>query len=287
MNFNRSGNTVEIYLTGGLGNQLFGWAAGYALAKRLNVDLVLNTSNLWHRGYQLDSFGDINFQISKKRHSYYEYSKPFEHRLISTIYKKTDFFQRGFGFDSRFSRISKPVGIHGFFQSHLYFQQEISSIRGILEKLRNPSQSYLDLSNLLSDINFTAIHVRRGDYVGKENHHGLLEDDYYRRAMGLVESGSSSEMLVVFTDDENASKKLIPDADLYVTNEILESPAENLLIMSSAKKILGANSSFSLWAGFLAAEDAVRIFPKPWFSREIPGEQNLMPSEYIRIAARS
>lgn len=286
MNFNRSGNKVEIYLTGGLGNQLFGWAAGYALAIRLNVDLVLNTSNLWHRGYQLDSFADINFRITETKHKYYEYSRPFEHRLISTIYRRTDFFQRGFGFDSRYSKINKPVGMHGFFQSYLYFKEELSIVRKMLENLRKPSQKYLELSNLLSNINFTAVHVRRGDYIGKESHHGILEDEYYRRAMDLVGLRSSSEMLVVFTDDENESKKLIPGADLYVTNKILESPAENLLIMSRAKNLLGANSSFSLWAGFLAEENTLRTFPKPWFSREIPGEQDLMPTEYIRIPAR-
>jgi len=281
-----SGDRVEIYLTGGLGNQLFGWAAGYALAKRLNVDLVLNTSNLWHRGFQLDLFENINFPISETRHKYYDYSRPFEHRLISKFYARTDFFQRGFGFDSRYSRINKPVGMHGFFQSHLYFQKEMSVVRTMLGKLKNPSQEFLELSNLLSNINFTAIHVRRGDYIGKENHHGILKDEYYRRAMGLVGLRSSSEMLVIFTDDENESRKLIPDADLYITNKILESPAENLLIMSLAKNLLGANSSFSLWAGFLADENTLRVFPKPWFSREIPGEQDLMPTEYIRISAR-
>ena len=49
-------NKVVVELQGGLGNQLFGWAAGYVLSRKLECDLFLDCSQLSSRGFQLGQF---------------------------------------------------------------------------------------------------------------------------------------------------------------------------------------------------------------------------------------
>ena len=60
--------TIRIKLTGGLGNQMFQFAAGYSIAKRKNVNLImdlswLNTRNL-HNGFELEKVFNVYSKVN-------------------------------------------------------------------------------------------------------------------------------------------------------------------------------------------------------------------------------
>jgi hypothetical protein len=62
------------------------------------------------------------------------------------------------------------------------------------------------------------------------------------------------------------------------------SPAENLVLMSICKGLIGANSSLSLWAGLAMDDvDAVRIFPRPWFTTKDLDTRDLLPPSFITL----
>ena len=60
--------TIRVKLTGGLGNQMFQFAAGYSIAKKNNIDLSLDLS--WfkrrqlHNGFELQRVFDIYSKVS-------------------------------------------------------------------------------------------------------------------------------------------------------------------------------------------------------------------------------
>ncbi len=134
----------------------------------------------------------------------------------------------------------------------------------------------LDQSELL-EINFetvVAIHMRFGDYLAADTaaQYGNLSSDYYRRAL-LAVSGArplSSLEVQLFSDEPEKGIQLLAEIGV---NNISTLPfekfsaAEELIIMSKFKKIVLSNSTFSWWAGYFAAKDALVVAPNPLMLR--------------------
>jgi hypothetical protein len=116
----------------------------------------------------------------------------------------------------------------------------------------------------LIDLDYEAIHIRRGDYKTLINTFGLLDLDWYQQNL------SRKNPLVIATDDLAGSreiiKKLRPD---FLLDPEEVSPWQTLKILSSSKRLIMANSTFSWWAGYIASEkDNEVIFPKPFYKSE-------------------
>jgi hypothetical protein len=273
-----SRNSVVVELQGGLGNQLFGWAAGYALSRKLNCKLILDRTNLYQRGYQIDSF---QFGSSIRTFEKYKIWPSQLRPLLSWNVFKEDNFE----YDLRFAKINKPVVLRGYFQSwkyHFNYSEEIYSLVRVL------AEESPQLRNLRSTYEFdqlVAVHVRRGDYTQLEDYHGTLNAKYYLDALSHVEKSEQKvQKYVVFSDDPDEAKHIVPGAISYIGPNELSSPAENLVLMSQCKSLVGANSSFSLWAGMLMkSESQIRIFPTPWFTKSDIRDADLVPPNYIRI----
>lgn len=273
----RSKNVV-VELQGGLGNQLFGWAAGYALSKKLNCELVLDTSKLYQRGYQLRAFefGD-NTRILKG-------SEALTTNLVK-LSRRNVFRESGFHFNPEFSALSEPVVLCGYFQSWRYHRGAKYEIYSMARKLSVESCALTDLRNRLDLKNLIAVHVRRGDYKELEDFHGTIKSDYYFQALRRIKDLTrENRKYVVFSDEPIEAEKVVPDAVAYIGPDTLPSPAENMILMSEFQSLIGANSSFSLWAAMLMkSPDQIKIFPKPWFSHNSFDESDLMPSHFMRL----
>lgn len=267
-------NSIAVELEGGLGNQLFGWAAGLNLARRLNLDLKLDCSNLIQRKLALDSFNLANdLEI---------YSKPKSKR--HEIFAKRRLFEEAnFKYDSRIIAISEAVTLKGYFQSWKYFDEISSEIRRLVT-LRYESDQLNLVRREFREKKILAIHVRRGDYVGLENHHGITTKQYYEKSIKIMNDLNSFSQTAVFSDDILAAKDAIPDADYYISENEINSPSETLIAMAECSALIGSNSSFSWWAGYLSDEvSKLRIFPRPWFTDESLDTRDLLPNHWLTI----
>lgn len=269
---------VEVLLEGGLGNQIFGWAAGYNLAKRTDSSLTLNTSQLYQHGFQLSSFELGPYSLSNRKIVKRKFSKIFRFERTK-VFKEASFL-----YDSNFENISGDVLLRGYFQSWKYSKEFHEEIKNMLGTLKNPSSEFEKLSSKIIEKNFLGVHVRRGDYVNLENYHGLATSEYYNKSLRLMRRACNHEGIVVFSDDINAAERMIPDADLYVSAKELPQPAENLVLMSRCTSLVGANSSFSLWAAMINKNpDGIFVFPRPWFSEKSLDTRDLLPSNFITL----
>jgi hypothetical protein len=273
-----SSESVVVELQGGLGNQLFGWAAGYALAKKLNCELMVDTSLLNQRGYQLNSF-EFGSALKVSKRSW---------RLTSTIARFSNrriFTEESFNFDRKFLEIQSPGILRGYFQSWKYHREFQEQIYQEVRKLAGTSTEFGELQQKFDFPNLTAIHVRRGDYKDLEAYHGTMRSSYYREALeSLSPALFPGEDIVVFSDEPNEAREIMPNAKAYIGPKDLISPAENLVLMSTCKNIVGANSTFSLWAGMIMKSNtSQRVFPKPWFTSTKIDDSDLLPPEFIRI----
>ena len=273
---------VEIYLAGGLGNQLFGWATGLSLAKRLDCKLILNTSQLSHRNFSLPRSLFKAAEISEKIPFYYR----TESEILKRVYRNTplfgSYFEKSFSFEERFKSLRDPVKLFGYFQSVKYFEDDLPELLSLINDRENLSQEYFKMESSFPS-EFVAIHFRRGDYLINQDYHPLTSMEYYEKASKFLNSNGFSQTKVIFTDDEKLAKEAFPN-EIVITNANLKSAFDNLYLMGKAKAIIGANSSFSLWAGFsIKSREGVCIFPQKWFGRDDMRDLSPVPPNFLKF----
>lgn len=273
---------VEVFLLGGLGNQLFGWAAGFALAKRLKTNLIVNTSQLSARKLALPEQLLIGAKVSGERPFYYKTNSTILKQVYRNFPLIDSYFEKEYNFEDRFNQISKPLSLHGYFQSKSYFDSFQNEIFALLDNECNLTNDYKKIRGELPD-KFISVHFRRGDYVENSEFHPLTTKKYYEKALHYLGKDGVDFKKVIFTDDELLALEMFP-TDLVLTQKKLVNPFDNMYLMSQGEAIIGANSSFSLWAGFLrSASGGVCIFPNRWFG--VGNLKNLspVPTNFVQL----
>ena len=282
---------IIVNLMGGIGNQLFQYAAGRSLAERHNAKLYyafLDDYRLAKRIIRIDNFNIIGEPLPSGVGLDYFPKKKLNravHKLLGLnydgkIYREHLYFE----VDPIFFNLSSDTYLYGFWQSYEYF----SDIEGIIRKefvLRNPSAKYLkavESIKLLS--NPVSIHVRRRDYGKKESGFYLLPQDYYQKACEYIGDKLSKFDPVIFTDDEAWVKNnfKIGKSLVFLGDYRLED-FEELMLMSKCNHHIIANSSFSWWGAWLnKSEDKIVLAPQVWYKLQNPNF-NLIPPGWVKI----
>ncbi len=273
---------VIVRLTGGLGNQMFQYAAGRALADRLGAELLLDTRAFEHvlarqaytrRAYALSPFklrAKLATPADLKDWPVWVVEIGMRLRLIRPLFRRWH-FEDAITYDPRVRTLQEPVCLVGYWQSERYFIDSADRIRAdfaLLQPLSDANARLLETARSASSV---GLHVRRGDFVSLPDAaqvHGLCSIDYYRRAISLVRNRCPECRFLVFSDDPEwarAELPLDPSAVFVAGNELR--PEQDLTLMSACKHHIIANSSFSWWAGWLGySPDQIVVAPTPWYA---------------------
>lgn len=260
---------ITIEPAGGLGNQLFHWAAGWSLARAKGVRLVADTVHYvcpLARSWELDSFDSgIDATTSSSRRE-----QRLRNRLASlpgaTRWFVTD---RSSRVSPPASRISSRARLRGYFQNASFFAAYAEDIRERVRTISHPSPWFLETAARLKGMeSFIGIHVRRGDYIHLPQH-GVLPHSYYKAAVEqLVPDAPPGTPVIVTTDEPNELlwvSGLAPGSRCEILRPPPESrPIESLILLSMARYLVTANSTWSWWAGFVGNAQTV-CYPNPWF----------------------
>jgi hypothetical protein len=106
---------------------------------------------------------------------------------------------------------------------------------------------------------FSAVHIRQGDY--EYSNFGLLSPEFYQ-----INQAQSNGPVVVFTDRDDLPNefKIATNPDFIFSPNNL-SAEDSFALMSRAKELVIANSTFSWWAGFMALQNGSKVvIPNPW-----------------------
>lgn len=304
MNIDNSLNKViAVTLSGGLGNQLFQYATGRALAIRRNAPLVMNVSwfeesssisNVTPRKYALAPFSlPLHLENSQpvNRSSLWSRANLFGRISRRLGFKRNDisFVERSFRFDERVLNLEAPTRLIGYWQSPHYFSDVAAQIRQDIGTCGELTDACVEVLQKINATDAICIHVRRGDYVtNKEasSFHGLCSIDYYKRGVNRVAEGLESPHGFVFTDDpawvrENLSLNI--EFTVVDINSVDE-PHLDLWLMSACKYFVIANSSLSWWGAWLStAPNKQVIAPARWFTNSTIDTTDLIPAEWSRI----
>ena len=274
----------EVVLNGGLGNQLFGWALGFAASQESGLDCRLNCSRIEGREFQLGAFNIVGESVAPFQGTYLQ--NRYFHRLAKKfpkVFLKNSFIESGFHFQENFLSPKKLVSYYGYFQSYKYFDKYSFQIREKLNEFQSNSKRFNMSSEYIFENKPYAVHIRRGDYLGREDFHGLASEEYFQMAIQLIKTSDPSATFILFSDSPLLTKDLLPDVNYMPEVTDSHSPAETLMLMSQCKGIIGSNSSFSWWAAYVMESNAIRIFPKPWFVNRTLDTRDLLPPNWIQL----
>jgi Glycosyl transferase family 11 len=302
---------ITMSLIGGLGNQMFQYAAGKALAERHGVPLALDISGF--RDYALRPFlldrlfvpeaiasvqtepaerPGINFTRAKwKGRIDRLFGKAGLPKLASS---PNEYREPHFHYDPAFEALGPQTALFGYFQSERYF----NSIAGNLRDWFSPREPLGDaaaaaLKRIEASRLPVSVHVRRGDYLKPGTHevHGILGESFYRQVFDRLESVVGHEaQIFIFSDDPAAAEqvlKFIPGSRLNHVCGDPERPWEDMTLMARCQHHVIANSSFSWWGAWLnPSPDKIVVAPRAWFVATELNKRNtsdLYPAGWILV----
>lgn len=292
-------DAITIRPVGGLGNQLFIYAAGRAVAERLDCPLLIDPSHYFFphphetpRTFLLDWLVDQASIIPPRRPTPAERVRHRLEQRIPLLSARNVFHESGFGYDQRIKRVRPGTLLLGYFQSWRYFAEIEDLLRDTLLSQSPRSEWSERESSLLRALGpWTGVHVRRGDYLDPRNarYHGVLTTGYYKRALRAI-PGSNSLPLVLFSDDVPTAQEVVERAhpiEHLVDPPRTAHPMETLLLMSQSSSLIIANSSFSWWGAWLAGKRNIPVIvPQPWFTSEAQTTNDLCPHSWTMVPAR-
>jgi hypothetical protein len=288
---------VVSQLLGGLGNQLFQYAVGRALAEKTNSDLHIDTSEFRTytlRPYKLGHFNIRAHELGLDDRKSLRLPYAGEPLLSRSIRKMLGsrlrvIRERSFEFDPLILQSSGDSYLQGYWQSPKYFAEIEGQIRVELT-IRSPmSTSNHAIAQRISEALSASVHVRRGDYASNpvtRDYHGLCDADYYRRAQERLVDLVGPVTFYVFSDDPawvRENLRFICKAEI-VDHNGPDRDYEDLRLMSLCRHHIIANSTFSWWGAWLSPHaDKKVVAPKNWFKGAPQSADDLVPSDWLRL----
>ena len=283
MKFKSSSNRMVIVkIMGGLGNQLF----IYAAAKRLSVinDAFLKLDTIsayakdgYSRAYSLNHFRinaeyatieDVyELDLGNRRNLRYHFNK-----ILPFRYKR--FIREDKIFDPRLLnlKIANTVYLDGYWQNENYFKDIETIIRKDFEIVSPHDHINIELAKEMSESNSICLHARRLKYEY------LLLVEYYDLAIKHMAKEVPNPHFYCFSDDmEWIENNVIIDYPVtYISDNKESKDYEDLWLMTQCKHYIIANSTFSWWGAWLNSNPSkIVIVPKNW------GYRAAVPKEWV------
>ncbi|MFO0827463.1 MAG: alpha-1,2-fucosyltransferase [Phycisphaerales bacterium] len=291
---------LTVRLSGGLGNQLFQYAAGRAVAIERSARLVLDARSF--RRDRLRRFALGRYPITAERRDLAGWRRAVtECPGLWRLARATGFapriggtrflFDRLRGFDGRIHESCDELVLTGYWQDERYFAavNDVLAREFDLSEIVDPATRRLG-TELRSSIAL-AVHVRRGDFARSDSPHGTCSPSYYRRAVAAAFAERSFDRIVVFSDDPAWARELPLDrAFETMPRDPARGDDADLWLMSQCGGFVIANSSYSWWAARLAELRAgptgtLVVCPARWYAPHAGPFPHPAPERWRHVAA--
>lgn len=290
---------VTVSLYGGLGNQLFQYATGLAVAMHADRSLILDLSwfknvpnipNTTIRKYALAPFKiDAKLQESGLSSPINLSERSILHKIFRRLRIKANgqvFTEKSFRFDPEIFNLTAPIWLNGYWQSYRYFDSISDEIRNTLQPCDTLNPGSLAMLSKINTTDAICVHVRRGDYVTNKQAaetHGLCDLYYYRRGIQITAHDLLYPHCFVFSDDPEWVRENfevgIPKTVVDVNGP--DEAHQDLWLMAKCKRFVIANSSLSWWGAYLGEDpQKVVVAPKKWFVKKKHDTVDLIPKHW-------
>jgi hypothetical protein len=280
---------VVVQMRGRLGNQMFIYAFGLAVAQASGKKIYFD----W-LGYEEGVSGFIKrlrVSVKKRTRNVLGCAQTVQLEEIFGIkLKRAPWFSMGWvGICRRMLYIresevssfpqlinilksNKNIYLDGYWQLEDYFSGVEENVRNVFCLSRHLSPGATSLCNLIKQSISVAVHVRRGDYIDNPEtaaEHNICGVGFYRQAIDWVKSNVAEPKIFIFSDDikwciRNLSD-LADDIVFVDYDRKTALPETDIELMMSCTHFIIANSSYSWWAAWLGeSKNKIVVAPSLW-----------------------
>ncbi|MCK9410393.1 MAG: alpha-1,2-fucosyltransferase [Bacteroidetes bacterium] len=296
---------VIVELAGGLGNQMFQYAAGRYLSLKHQTDMYLDLSFLndrtpradfVYREYGLEIF-QLNAQFVSPEASVA--LRPSRRTIQRQLYSLKRMFNSSIplylkeadsGFDSRLFTAPSNVFLEGYWQSEEYFQEIIPAIRRDFTFVGEIDPGARELVHSLQGEHSVCLFVRRREFVTMKKihaHHGVCSEEYFTAAVKRMSQHVPNMQLFIFSDDIDWCRTML---HFDVTTQIVDHTyagkhfGQYLRLMSFCRHFILSNSSYCWWGAWLNNRpEKIVIAPSRWYKNPRMNMSHLFPNGWIRL----
>lgn len=285
---------------GGLGNQMFQFAAASALASKLDLHLSVcgdmdavygqQSQFLLNKvfGVEVDIAGPKDLRSAIGWLAWPQVRRLFAKIHLQRLAQNGVVFEPHFKYWSSFGELIRVDYLHGYWQCPRYFEGYEADIRRAFQFRGELAPADSAVLRMMRAQPSVAIHIRRGDYTNSKNSQVYVQlgRDYYKSAMRLMRDKISDPRFFVFSDDPNWVRQNIIDDDsmVLVDHNNGATSFNDMRLMSLADHNIIANSTFSWWGAWLNANPGkVVIAPKTWFLSSKMDSSDVCPYDWIRL----
>jgi hypothetical protein len=286
---------IIFYGQGGLGNQLFQYAAARRVALRNNTELVLdphwfsNSSEYeTHRPLELGHYPVVMRVATETEQRRWKWMRGRLGRYLGPFLPLNLLREQGTTLNRPLLNAPDNSYLFGFWQSEAYFNDIRSLLIRELTPIETPGAVDQRVLDLIDNSNAVCLHVRRGDYVTRQSasaFHGLCSLDYYHAAIRHVADRVEHPTFFVFSDDSEWTRANLHSKypTHYVDHNNPENAFQDLFLMSRCKHHIIANSSFSWWGAWLNQRTTkIVVAPRQWFANQLSSPA-LIPPGWVQL----
>lgn len=280
---------IRLYLIGGLGNQMFEYAFARAISEKIKEPIEINPECFLFfdliRKRKEKTINYLNhFNLNKNvkivsnkikgfeyflRYAYDYFSQPaskeiFEKRarkgkLIETTKNACNYHT--------IPKLPNKINIIGYYADDRYFAEIEPIIQDEFQVITPPSPQNMQMIEEISSCNSVCVHVRRGDYLLKENAFlNVVDEKYFQNAMKYIYEHTENPVFYIFSNNSDDIQWIKENYhfDYPVKYVDLNNPNyEELRLMYHCKHFIISQSSFSWWGSYLSKnKDKILIAPK-------------------------
>jgi hypothetical protein len=206
-------------------------------------------------------------------------------RILKKINKITPnlLIEEPYIFNERFLEVENSIYLQGYWQNYNYFLSYKKKLQNIFKLKSLSSKDILFSDHYLKMNNLTSVHIRKGDYINKNNKNifNQLGTKYYMDSISYIKNMVSKPFFFIFSDDYNWVKDNIklPHNEYILMDHSLDSLID-FKLMSLCQHHIIANSTFSWWPAWLKDEKRgdIVIAPKKWLNTNLEPKGMIMPS---------
>jgi len=212
-------------------------------------------------------------------------------------------------------KYTKPLRLHGYFQSHRYFIDKYAEICELIQLrqqqswikqiYRNEPWSNEYHDNPTKQRILVSMHFRIGDYLQLSHIHPLMQVDYYYNAiLHMISATTTSDKRYTFLvfyescDKDTVTKNIAHlkekcsrgditstcDIDFQFVRETIVD-WQQLLLMSICDHHIIANSTFSWWGAYFNPNPTkIVCYPSRWFGEGTTHDtRDMFPQSWMKV----
>ena len=248
------------YIRGGLGNQLYQYAAGRRLAHKLNTELKLDLT--WYEKDNMRPYALNFFNITAAIASPEEIAQVKQRSANLGVEPENAVFM------PEVLDYPDDIWLYGYWQHEEYFADIADILRReftLKKSLSSTAQRWKE--KILAAECSVSMHFRHGDFIysplnqKSPGFYAIPPMDYYYQCLNTLKCENKNITVFIFSDNLQWTKEnLVMDVPIEFVEGDNLADIEELYLMSICKHNIIANSTFSWWGAWLNRNPDKKVF---------------------------